>query len=84
MANRLSGKTLMHRVYYDKAMRAQHELEWLNEACEMFEEALNCGDVVEEDEMRSPEHVESVLLRMRRDDEAEECYAVEPEEGMEE
>jgi hypothetical protein len=45
MANRLSGKTMMHRVYCVKAVKAQRELEWLNEGREMIEEALDCGDV---------------------------------------
>lgn len=84
MANRLSGKTMMHRVYYDKAVKAQHELEWLNEVREMFEEALNCGDVMGEDEMQSLEHVESWLLGMWGDDEVEGGYEAEGEKGMEE
>jgi hypothetical protein len=83
MANRLSGKTMMHRVYYDKAVKAQNELEWKNEVREMFEEALNCGEVMGEDEMQSLEHVESLLLGMWGDDEDEGGYAAEGEEGME-
>ena len=84
MANRLSGKTMMHRVYYDKAVVAQQHLEWLNEVREMIEEALNCGNGMGEDEMRSLEHVESVLLGMWRRVEDEEQIAAEGEEGVEE
>lgn len=84
MANRLSGKTMMHRVYYDKAVKAQHDLEWLNEVRETFEEALNCEEVMGEDEMLSLEHVESLLLGMVGDEEGEGEYVAEGEEGMEE
>lgn len=83
-ANRLSGKTMMHRVYYDKAVSAQHGLDWLYEAREVIEKALDCGSVMAEYEMLELEHVESVLLLTRRDDEAEKRYAAELEEGMEE
>ena len=50
---------MMHHVYYDKALKARNDLEWLNEVREMFEEALDCRDVMGKDEMCSLEHVES-------------------------
>lgn len=75
---------MMHHVYYDKALKARNDLEWLNEVREMFEEALDCRDVMGKDEMCSLEHVESWLLRTWGDDEVEGGYEAEGEEGMEE
>lgn len=76
----VSTKSLMHRVYYDTAVSAQHEVDWLNDARRFIERSLKG----EEYQMLRLKHLESVLLRMRRDDEAEERFAAEREDEMEE
>lgn len=83
-AEGVSTKSLMHRVYYDKAVSAQHGVDWLNDAREMIEKALSGEAVMSEYQMLRLNHMQSVLLRMRRDVEAEERYAAEREDGMEE
>lgn len=68
----VSTKTMMHRVYYDRALNAQRGLDWLNEAREIIEKALEGGTAMDEYETRHLEHVKSVMLRMIRDSEAKE------------
>ena len=77
----VSTKTMMHRVYYDRAVSAQHGLDWLNEAREIIEKALEGETVMDEFEMRRLEHVKNVVLRTVRDNEAKEWCLANLEEG---
>jgi hypothetical protein len=74
----------MHRVYYDRLVDAENWLKWSEEDRGTIEKGMDYGSVMTEVETTRLERVESVLLRMRRDDEVEERYAAELEEGTEE
>ena len=77
----VSTTTMMHRVYYDRAVNAQHGLDWLKEARETIEKALGGGAEIGEYDRQYLEHVKSVALRMMKVDEAKEWCMATVEEG---
>jgi hypothetical protein len=64
---------MRHRVFYDRSVCAQNELDWLIDAREIIKKAITHGSQMTVDEIGDLGDVKGVLLQRMRNEEAGRC-----------
>ena len=66
MLERVSTRSMMHRIYYEKSVDAQRELDWVNNARDILEKAISHGDMMTVDKIGDLGDAKRVLLHRMR------------------